>query len=311
MDKGTRDAFLAFMADNAVMFQPKPVFGKKIYQNRPQSTSFLIWQPEFAVVSDCGDLGYTTGPWEWRKTKDDTQNVAFGHFITLWKKQYENIWRFVIDIGVSHERVEVKQIDVLTANDRQIHPGKNMKKINIKTETKKLIEVEKILSGVSLKKGFIPALLTKATGDIRIYRDNFLPSSGKEKINTLLSPGLKHLSWIPIDGDVSCSGDLGYTYGIMELKNQSSKNASIDSSSYLHIWRKNIGSEWKLAEINDVVEDVKNINQTAGLKWILRNKYITTAIPGYTNYDHMSENFSVAFDMDIAGRIEELKLIYG
>jgi predicted aldo/keto reductase-like oxidoreductase len=36
------------------------------------------------------------------------------------------------------------------------------------------------------------------------------------------------------------------------------------------------------------------VNQTAALKWVLRHEEITTAIPGYTNFDHMNENFSVA-----------------
>jgi len=40
------------------------------------------------------------------------------------------------------------------------------------------------------------------------------------------------------------------------------------------------------------------VNQTAALKWVLRNPEITTAIPGYTNFDHMKEDFSVAFGLD-------------
>lgn len=39
------------------------------------------------------------------------------------------------------------------------------------------------------------------------------------------------------------------------------------------------------------------LNQTAMLKWALHNPHITTAVPGYTNYDHMKEDFSVAFDL--------------
>lgn len=42
----------------------------------------------------------------------------------------------------------------------------------------------------------------------------------------------------------------------------------------------------------------KHSNQTALLKWVLRNKYITTAIPGYTNFEHMNENFSVAYNLE-------------
>jgi len=36
----------------------------------------------------------------------------------------------------------------------------------------------------------------------------------------------------------------------------------------------------------------------AALKWAMRNENIVTSIPGYTNYEHMNEDFSVAFDLD-------------
>jgi len=35
-------------------------------------------------------------------------------------------------------------------------------------------------------------------------------------------------------------------------------------------------------------------SQTALLKWVLRHESVTTAIPGYTTYDQMEQNFSVA-----------------
>jgi len=37
---------------------------------------------------------------------------------------------------------------------------------------------------------------------------------------------------------------------------------------------------------------------TALLKWVLRHESITTAIPGYTTYDQMEQNFSVAYNLD-------------
>lgn len=40
------------------------------------------------------------------------------------------------------------------------------------------------------------------------------------------------------------------------------------------------------------------INQTAALKWVLRHPEITTAVPGYTNFEHMKEDFSVAYSLD-------------
>jgi predicted aldo/keto reductase-like oxidoreductase len=40
------------------------------------------------------------------------------------------------------------------------------------------------------------------------------------------------------------------------------------------------------------------IMQTAVLKWAVRHPFITTAIPGYTNFDQMEEDFSVAYDLE-------------
>ncbi len=40
------------------------------------------------------------------------------------------------------------------------------------------------------------------------------------------------------------------------------------------------------------------ILNSAVLKWALRNSYITTAIPGYTTFEQMEEDFSVAYDLE-------------
>jgi predicted aldo/keto reductase-like oxidoreductase len=37
---------------------------------------------------------------------------------------------------------------------------------------------------------------------------------------------------------------------------------------------------------------------TATLKWVLQNPNISTSIPGYTNFAHMTEDFSVAYDLE-------------
>lgn len=39
------------------------------------------------------------------------------------------------------------------------------------------------------------------------------------------------------------------------------------------------------------------VNQTAALKWVLNHPEIATAIPGYTNFEHMKEDFSVAYGL--------------
>ena len=63
----------------------------------------LNWAPEFADIAVSGDLGYTTGPWEFRRSPKDAP-VAFGHYVTLWRKQNNGAWKVEVDIGIGHDK---------------------------------------------------------------------------------------------------------------------------------------------------------------------------------------------------------------
>ena len=57
------------------------------------------------------------------------------------------------------------------------------------------------------------------------------------------------------------------------------------------------GSWWRQTAPNSD-KLTKELNQTAMLKWVMRHQFITTSIPGYTNFQHMEEDFSVAYDLN-------------
>jgi predicted aldo/keto reductase-like oxidoreductase len=46
-------------------------------------------------------------------------------------------------------------------------------------------------------------------------------------------------------------------------------------------------------------KDLGPINDRAALKYVLRNEKITTAIAGYTNFEHMEQDFAVAYGLDL------------
>ena len=87
VEKNIRDAFLANLADDAIVFDPGPVNGKQLYLKRPVSDAQLNWQPIFADVARAGDLGYTTGPWEYKKNKGDAKPSAYGQFFPFGKNR--------------------------------------------------------------------------------------------------------------------------------------------------------------------------------------------------------------------------------
>src|SRR4249920_702475 len=103
VEHGMRDAFLAYMAEDGVVFRPTAVNARAVWQPRPPSTATLAWEPEYAEVSASGDLGYTTGPWQFTGAGATTPS-DFGHFISVWRRGGDGTWKVVADIGIGHER---------------------------------------------------------------------------------------------------------------------------------------------------------------------------------------------------------------
>ncbi|HKP46872.1 MAG TPA: nuclear transport factor 2 family protein, partial [Pyrinomonadaceae bacterium] len=108
VEKGTRPAFMEFIADDGILFRPGAVKGKQWMIDHPapapapNKRPVLNWGPTFALVSRAGDLGYDFGPWEAKGDINDEKPGAFGHFITVWKRQADGNWKFVVDLGISH-----------------------------------------------------------------------------------------------------------------------------------------------------------------------------------------------------------------
>ena len=76
LSKGARDAFLSVLADDSIIFRPRAVPGRKWTQENPAPTGQLSWAPEFADIATGGDLGYTTDPWELRRTPKDGFSIC-------------------------------------------------------------------------------------------------------------------------------------------------------------------------------------------------------------------------------------------
>jgi ketosteroid isomerase-like protein len=103
MEKGMKAAFL-FYADNDVIKMREgniPLFGIKELQQSlekvPDGLVHLQWVPVKAEAS--GNLGYTFGKWEMRITGKDT--IEYGTYVTIWKRQENGNWKYVLDAGNS------------------------------------------------------------------------------------------------------------------------------------------------------------------------------------------------------------------
>ena len=65
-----------------------------------QKDNHLTWAPVGADISASGDLGYTYGTFEFRsKDKDGKTVVDHGKYTSIWKKQKDDSWKVVLDMG--------------------------------------------------------------------------------------------------------------------------------------------------------------------------------------------------------------------
>src|SRR5262249_32967030 len=95
-----KDAFMTFLdsADGIEFRNGEIQKSYDIWSKRQPDSSKLIWQPAFAGIAISGDLGFTTGPWEYKKTAGDAPAAA-GEFATIWHTNKKGQWKFLLDIG--------------------------------------------------------------------------------------------------------------------------------------------------------------------------------------------------------------------
>jgi ketosteroid isomerase-like protein len=236
--KGTRDAFLEFLADDGILFQPGPVNGKKLWSERQPRKGLLSWEPVFADVSRAGDLGYTTGPWEFRPNGPADQPVAFGQYFTIWKKQNDGAWKAVLDRGVTSEKAFPRP-PLSFPGDGDVWDGKS--KSDIASARASLLKLETEFSNASALNART-AFESFLADDARVLRQNAAPAVGKLAIGKLMPEAGRALTWQVAMADASASGDLGYTYGSFELN---TRGVTLQRGSYVRVWKK-LNGKWKV-----------------------------------------------------------------
>jgi ketosteroid isomerase-like protein len=59
-----------------------------------------VWRPVAGGVAKSGDLGFTVGNAVFTGRREDGgQVVRYSKYLTVWKKQHDGDWRYVVDGG--------------------------------------------------------------------------------------------------------------------------------------------------------------------------------------------------------------------
>lgn len=240
----TREAFLTYLADDAIMFSNGPRNGKELYANHPADESLLAWAPVFADIAASGDFGYDTGTYTYRQKRTDEKPARYGLFVTVWKKHPSGDWHAIFDTGYGHPQPEsatapAVQYSTISLKQTPADRLDDSRAALLITENAFIANLHKngaaaydsILSQEArrLHRGSAPAISPAA---IRAQLENFTAT--------------EILRYDPIEAVTASSGDLGYVYGWVTNEKLSAGKSTPQRSNYLRIWKRENGKDWRL-----------------------------------------------------------------
>ncbi len=229
-EKGTRAAFLEFLADDGIVFRPGPVNGKEVWSKRTETGLDLVWEPTFAAIARSADFGYDTGPSKWRANKTEKKFTGFGHFVSIWKKQKDGSWKVALDCGIENGGSDAKPpLRLVTPKDG----GKG---------TAQSFQDVQVAFIATARLDYTKAFRQFGSDEVRLYRDGSFPTVGKKDGAELLGPEQAGMAMEVMKTDMSSSADLAYMYG-------SCSDTRVQpglAGHFLQVWQTDGTGAWKL-----------------------------------------------------------------
>ena len=237
--EGSAAAFLTnSTAASMVVENGQLANAQKVWQSKPPATGphRLAWHPVMADVAQSGELGYTTGPWTFGS---GTQTAAAGEYVTLWHKQPDGQWKFVVDMGVEHSDDAVATPGTVARPQLFAGPA-----TPVPVPAHAIIDLDHVFSKAELHKPLetYQAYLSKEARLLRPGQLALLGPTAQVVINNTLN---RAYLFAPTGGYLAASGDLGYVYGTLRRPSTDPKQPE-ETGSYLRIWRREAVAGWRI-----------------------------------------------------------------
>lgn len=230
---GIKESFIANMGTDGLLFRPGPVNGLEWLNTHPAAKGYLSWDPEVAAISSSGELGYTTGPWEFRAAGPKDSVSGAGHYVTVWRRDATGTWKMAVDIGTSHRWMAKPDDAIGSVISRAASLG---------ADAQQPLFARDSALGRGAPQG--AALLGALADDARVHREGAVPALGIENVRRAFTGDDRPYHSKRMGGGISRAADLGYTYGEYELV--ASFIHPAQRGYYLRIWRVDDDGEWRV-----------------------------------------------------------------
>jgi ketosteroid isomerase-like protein len=240
---GIKSGFLSYLAEDAVVFRPRPVNGIGWYSRGTESQARLAWEPVYADVSASADLGYTTGPWTF--SEESGRVVSNGEYVSVWRRTPGGDWRVAIDVGVSHSAPDPAVSTPATPRFAPPGGASDSDSAGGKAERRRLSEASQRFFRAWSAGGMEAAYRETASDDVLVLRAGGFPVRGKSAAIAVIRGEEIPSAIEAMGGGLAGSGDLGYTYGVIGWNPGSGGGKR--EASYLWVWKRSRGGKWEIA----------------------------------------------------------------
>jgi ketosteroid isomerase-like protein len=240
---GRNAAFVKNFAEVSVIFTDKWLTnGKQFWKNRKNAPVVLKWEPEYMDIAESGDFGISTGPWESQEFRPNTPVQATGYFLTVWKKEATGIWKVILDAG-SETPAPVMPDHKVSFPPGADKPVTKPAVVSVEKSVREILDTEKSFLMEWKKNPEVSVYLSFLEPMARMHRNGHLPATSTDSIKFMIRHMDKNLNWNSIGSGAASSGDMGYTYGLLE----SQGNPTTIKGHFVRIWKKHPGAKWKIA----------------------------------------------------------------
>ena len=240
---GIRGAFIKFLDDDAVGFQPTLGRAKDVWRARPTPPDpramKLEWEPRTGDVAASGDLGWLTGPYVLTPNGDAAQ-TQHGCYFSVWRRAGASApWLVMLDQGVSLDQACTfpdAGFHAL-ADDRDMFTGEG------RNATATLLDADRAIAHTATTSGPSRALLASSHELVRLLRNGRQPMVGADArrwLESITGAG----TFTTTNGQAALAGDVGYTYGSYAFA--AGDRTPAESGYYVRVWRRRVDGTWRI-----------------------------------------------------------------
>jgi ketosteroid isomerase-like protein len=234
--KGIRDSFLDFFADDAIALVPDAAPAKDRLRARPSvpfAENELLWEPRIGDVAASGELGWLTGPSTFTNKKVNGP-PSYGNYLSVWRKGADGVWKVFIDIGSDAPAA----VPFPPGFTRFPFPSRYAKPQDKAAATKALLDADRALNRDLSSRSSADAYAPAMAPDVRLHRDGMAAVTGRRPAVDWLAKNSPSLRASTTTAESARSAELGYSYGTYQ------KGDGPARGPYLRIWSRTADGTW-------------------------------------------------------------------